>query len=77
MGRAEIERSEEVTLHRQRIHEHLEKMHRERKLLVELERQDKDTVPHRQILKNMLSTLDDLLSEHHQLVTRKIQKVEV
>ena len=67
MTRAAIDVTEEARLHRQRIHEHMEKLDQQRNLLLDLERDGKETMPARAELKAMLVGLEAMLAEHQRL----------
>jgi hypothetical protein len=77
MSRADIELTPEAKLHRQRIHEHLARMHGQRKLIEELEREDQDARPARLVLTGMLSALEGMLSAHQQLIASLNARSEI
>jgi hypothetical protein len=67
MSKAASNVTEEARLHRQRIHEHMEGINQQRKLLLELERDGKETIQARAELKAMLVGLEAMLAEHQRL----------
>jgi hypothetical protein len=67
MTKAAIDVTEEARLHRRRIHEYLERLNQQRKLLLELERDGGETMPARAELKAMLVGLEAILAEHQRL----------
>jgi hypothetical protein len=73
MSRVTIDLSEQAALHRQRINEHMRRLHYQRRLVVELESKGSDARPARRALRVMLLGLEAMLAEHQRLakVTQK------
>jgi hypothetical protein len=67
MTRRDYELTEQAKQHRQSIHEHLDKVYRQRKLIAELGRKGKDCRPSRHALRDMLVGLESMLSDHQNL----------
>jgi hypothetical protein len=69
MTKANIDLSPEGRLYRQRIHEHLEKLKLQRKVLAQQEREGTNTKAARLGLRELLMELEAMLSEHKTLVS--------
>jgi hypothetical protein len=67
MSRVTIDLSEQAALHRQRIHNHVRRLHDQRKLVAQLESKGRDARPARQALRVMLLGLEAMLAEHQRL----------
>jgi hypothetical protein len=77
MTRGDYELTEQAKQRRQSIQEHLDKVHRQRKLIAELGRKGKDSRPSRHALRDMLVELESILSDHHNLAAKSNQEADV